>query len=122
MAIVKIDKPWNNISDQKVIYNDGQVWIVSDLIDKSKDLPIINVPMNHLCLDFNIAEIKVRKFVSHMKLILDANMDFPIILDDEAQLFDGRHRVAKALLNGLGDIKAVRFDKDPPPTYTKTKE
>jgi len=63
--------------------------------------------------------MKVREFVAHMKLILDADMEFPIILDQDACLFDGRHRMVRALLEGYENIKTQRFEEDPPATYIK---
>jgi len=39
----------------------------------------------------------------------------PIILDEDGELMDGRHRIMKALLIGLETVKAVRFDQNPPP-------
>jgi len=115
---VKIKKAWDTISEQRV-ENDKAVWMVVDIIEKAKNLPVKEIPTDHLTLDFKICGIKVREFVSHMKLILEADMKYPIILDDEACLFDGRHRVAKALLEGHETIKAVRFEEDPQPTYIK---
>ena len=119
MATVKIKKVWDTISDQKVEGDGGKVWMVVDLIERAKDLPVKEIPIDHLAINFNIGGMKVRDFVAHMKLILDANMSYPIILDDEACIFDGRHRVAKALLEEHETIKAVRFEKDPPATYIK---
>lgn len=120
MGIVKIDKKWNSISDQKVEADDGKVWMVVDLIERAKDLPVKDIPIDHLAIDFNIGGMRVRDFVAHMKLVLEADMSYPVILDDEACLFDGRHRVAKALLEGHETIKTVRFEKDPPATYIKS--
>lgn len=121
MGIVKIEKPWNNLHDQKVDDDQGNVWKIPDLIERAKDLPIVDIPTSHIALNFKIGNMSVLEFVSHMKLILDANMDYPVILDEEACVFDGRHRIAKALLNEYEKIKTVRFEKDPPPTYIESK-
>ena len=121
MGIVKIKKAWDTISDQKVEGDDGKVWMVVDLIERAKDLPVKEIPIDHLAIDFNIGGMRVRDFVAHMKLILEADMSYPIILDDEACLFDGRHRMAKALLEGHETIKAIRFEKDPLATFIKEK-
>lgn len=121
MGTVKIKKVWDTISDQKVEGDDGKVWIVVDLIERAKDLPVEEIPIDHLAINFNIGNMKVRDFVAHMKLILEADMSYPIILDDEACMFDGRHRMARALLEEHKTIKAVRFEEDPPATYMKDK-
>ncbi len=91
----------------------------SDLIAQAKDLPVQETPMDHISLSFRIGDMKVREFVGHMKMILDADMSYPIILDEDACLFDGRHRMARALLEEHESIKTVRFEEDPPPTYIK---
>ena len=50
---------------------------------------------------------------------MDADMSYPIIMDDEGFIMDGWHRVAKALLEGRETIKAVRFENTPAPDYVK---
>ena len=122
MAIVKIKKPWETISNQRVESKSGKVWMVSALITQAKDLPVKEIPMDYISLGFNIGDMPVREFVSHMKLILDADMSYPIILDEDAELFDGRHRMAKALLEGHETIKVQRFEEDPPATYIEKTE
>lgn len=122
MPIVKIKKPWETISDQKVEGKDGKVWMTTDVIARAKGLPIKEIPMDYIALGFNISGMPVREFVSHMKLILDADMKYPIILDEDAALFDGRHRVAKALLEEHETIKVQRFESDPPATFIEKKE
>ena len=54
-------------------------------------------------------------FVAHMKKVMDADLEYPIILDDEGYVMDGRHRIAKAILEGRDSIKYVRFDETPEP-------
>ena len=122
MAKISIKKPWTTISEQKVDGDDDERWIVSDIIARAKDLPVKDIPMDHLCINSKIAELKIREFVAHMKLILEVDMSYPIILDEDGEIFDGRHRVARALLEGYESIKAVRFEKDPPPIYKKAKD
>ena len=119
MGKVKVKKTWETISDQKTTDDAGNTWLTSDLIARAKDLPVKEIPMEHISLSFRIGDMKVREFVGHMKMILDADMSFPIILDEDACLFDGRHRMARALLEEHVNIKAVRFESDPPPTYIK---
>lgn len=122
MVKIKIGKIWNSLSKQKVSDNDGNVWNMAYLIDCAKDLEQFDIPMHHLCFDQCIGGMKIREFVSHMKNILEADMQCPIILDQDGAIFDGRHRIAKALLEGHETIKAVRFDEDPSPTYCKDKQ
>ena len=56
-------------------------------------------------------------FVGHMRMVLEADLSYPIILDSTGDIMDGRHRVAKALLMGLPTIKFVRFVENPEPSF-----
>ena len=58
-----------------------------------------------------------RVVVAHMRLIEEADLAFPIILSANGAVMDGRHRVAKAALEGREWIEAVQFDQDPPPDH-----
>ncbi|MCB0105839.1 MAG: hypothetical protein KDE53_08015, partial [Caldilineaceae bacterium] len=49
--------------------------------------------------------------------ILDADLNYPIILSAEGYLMDGGHRIAKAYLAGIPTISAVQFLQDPEPDY-----
>jgi hypothetical protein len=55
--------------------------------------------------------------VDHVRLILDCDFTFPIILSSDGRVMDGMHRVCKALLLAHRDIEAVRFARDPEPDY-----
>lgn len=46
-------------------------------------------------------------------------MDIPLILDEDGEVMDGRHRLMKAMLTGAETIKAVRFDENPSPCQVK---
>jgi hypothetical protein len=92
-------------------------WYVSRLIELSKDLPVMEVPLNHLSV-WAKYDISLRELVGHMKAVLEADLQYPIILDEDGEVMDGRHRIMKAILNGHETIKAVRFDENPPPCQT----
>jgi hypothetical protein len=52
-----------------------------------------------------------------MELTLNADLTYPIILASNAQVMDGMHRVARALLEKHPTIRAVQFRVDPEPDY-----
>jgi hypothetical protein len=56
-----------------------------------------------------------RAVASHAKRIYEADLSHPIILSAEGFLMDGGHRLAKAWLLNLKEIKAVQFEIDPEP-------
>ena len=58
-----------------------------------------------------------RAVAEHAKRIQDADLTYPIILSADGGLMDGGHRIAKAWLNGLVELSAVRFARDPKPDY-----
>ena len=58
-----------------------------------------------------------RTMVSHLRLIEQADLAFPIILSASGAVMDGRHRIAKAVWQGRDRIDAVQFDADPPPDH-----
>ena len=54
-----------------------------------------------------------RRIAEHFKLMLDADLQYPIILCAQGRLMDGMHRVTKALAMGKKTILSVRFDETP---------
>ena len=49
----------------------------------------------------------------HMKAVRDCDLDYPIIMDEDGDVMDGRHRIMKAILEDQKTIKAVRFKRNP---------
>ena len=91
-------------------------WSVARLIELSKDLPIFEAPIAAIATDYTLTdECDLRVFAAHMKKVLDANLEHPIVLAANGVIMDGRHRLAKALLEGRTTIKAVRFEMGPEP-------
>ena len=90
-------------------------WSVPRLFELARNLPVMDVPINHLSLYYTYEKLTLRDVVMHMNAVNDADLDKPIILDEDGELMDGRHRLMKAMLLGYEKIKAVRFDENPSP-------
>lgn len=113
-----------SVSVSENTYTDGdKVWTVSNLIERAKDLPVFDLPIQTIYIGAHIwSPIKSAKSLAkHMKRVMNASYDHPIILDEDGFIMDGWHRVTKALVEGVATVKAVRFDENPPHDYS-TKE
>ncbi len=93
----------------------NHTWAVARLIRLSRDLPIMEIPLEHLNIANGYGPMSMRELVGHIKSINAASLKYPIILDEDGEIMDGRHRIMKALLTGKETIKAVRFDTNPKP-------
>lgn len=89
-------------------------WSVSRLIKLAETLPIQEAPIDSICVCEKY-DVTMREMVQHVQAILNADLDFPIILDEDGEILDGRHRMMKAMLDGKSTIRFVRFDENPPP-------
>jgi hypothetical protein len=105
--------------------DDGyDAWDVEHLIEQSKDLPRIEVPLDSIAeLDTvywfgaDGSPMTVRILVRHLQLVNDVDPAYPVILAADGQLMDGMHRVARALLEGRPTVTAVRFAQQPKPDH-----
>lgn len=111
-------KPWLAPSEQMCSLG-NHTWSVARLFELSRDLPVMEVPLSHLNMYYYYEKLTLRDMVMHMNAVLDADLEKPIILDEDGDLMDGRHRLMKALLNGAETIKVVRFDENPSPCQVK---
>lgn len=107
-------KEWHKPSDQMCTLG-RHSWSVPRLFELSRDLPIMDIPINHLNLYYSYSDLTLRDMVMHMNAVNNADLTKPIILDEDGELMDGRHRLMRAMLLGLENIKAVRFDQNPIP-------
>lgn len=90
-------------------------WSVPRLFELIKNLKVMDVPVEHLNMYYKYEKITLREMVMHMKAVNDADLSYPIILDEDGELMDGRHRLMKAMLTGADTIKVVRFEENPYP-------
>ena len=99
----------------------NKVWYVSSLLKEAEFLPVetrniediravkLNLP---LLKDHGVTHLEL---AYHMKVALEADMNFPIILAKDGRIMDGHHRVIKALALGIPQVKVVQFTEDPVP-------
>jgi hypothetical protein len=97
-------------------------WDVDRLVELTGALPVRSVALTEIrelddALDDNGHPITWRGFVEHAALMNAADLAYPIILSADGAVMDGRHRVAKALLEGRATIDVVQFAEDPPPDF-----
>lgn len=107
-------KKWLSPNEQMCWLGDDG-WSVPRLFELSKDLPVIEIPLDHICLSSTYDKLTMRDLVMHMQAVNDADLSKPIIMSEDGDIMDGRHRVMKALLLNFNTIKAVRFDENPEP-------
>jgi hypothetical protein len=99
-------------------------WDVDRLIHLSRGLPMHAVAVDSVrevdtvyWFDASTAAPTVRAIVEHARLMLDADLSFPVILGPDGRVMDGMHRIARAMLDGKRAVSAVRFPALPEPDY-----
>jgi hypothetical protein len=96
-------------------------WDVDRLVELSKDLPVDEVPLDSIDEIDSVYwfddELRptVRRVVDHLRLVIDVDVGYPIILGHDGRVMDGMHRLARAMLEGRTTIRAVRFTDHPEP-------
>lgn len=89
-------------------------WSVARLIDLSKDFPVQEAPIDAFNV-FNRLEITLRELAAHVIQVNEADLQYPIILDEDGEIMDGRHRLVKSMVEGRETIRFVKFQINPPP-------
>src|SRR5690349_15034269 len=99
-------------------------WDVDRLIELSRELPVERVPIDSIrevdtqyWFDGSSEVPTVRKVVEHARLIAEVDTSYPIILGHDGRVMDGMHRIARAILDGVDEIDAVRFPTPVEPDY-----
>jgi len=99
-------------------------WDVRRLVELTCDFPIEQIQLA------DIAELDethwyglegdsptCRSLLQHMQLIDEADLGYPVILDQDGRVMDGMHRVCRAARDGIDRIPAVRFNVNPEPDF-----
>lgn len=101
----------------------GDLFNIAMLLDLAKDLPVFEVPLAGLDLvheAWNGHSLFESAF--HVRKIMKADLDAPILLDWNGRIADGRHRIVKALALGKRTIKARRMTWKPEPCGKEQKD
>lgn len=99
-------------------------WNVHRLVERTRDFTREKVPLSAIreldepyWSDDGAQRLTCRDVVEHARLMLDCDLSCPVILSSDGRVMDGMHRICKALLQGLDEVDAVRFNQDPEPDY-----
>lgn len=90
-------------------------WRVPVLFELARNLPVMEIPLAHLNTWYEYESMSLSELAGHMLAVLEADMDCPIILDENGVVMDGRHRILRAMVYKKETIKAVRFEVNPQP-------
>lgn len=114
---VEIARPWH-FEERQVCKLGNRTFQVHDCIRLAKDLPVEDVQIRHMYMAYGCpCGGTLRSFVAHMRMVTSADLDCPVLLDEDGMLIDGKHRLARALLEDIPVIKVKRFDVDPEDGY-----
>lgn len=95
---------------------DGARYSVARLLDDTKDLPVFEIPLASIDLSGPIwSGESMLQLAFHIRKCMDADLNYPILLDWNGAIADGRHRVLKAIAKGKRTIKVRRMHWKPEP-------
>lgn len=103
----------------RIIAGQRHVWNVERLWELASELPVRQVAVAGIpevdrdCW-FVERPATIRAVALHCRRILAADLALPIILDADGALMDGGHRIARALMEDVAFLPAVRFEATPP--------
>lgn len=99
----------------------NKLWYVSSLVEYAKSMEVQSIKIEDIrAVKLNLPLLKDHgvthlEIAYHMRVAMNANMDYPIILAKDGRIMDGHHRVIKALAMGIPEVKVVQFNIDPEP-------
>lgn len=98
----------------------NKLWRVENLVELAKELPVKSIPITDIrAIKLNLPLIKHQAthmdLAYHMRVAMNANLEYPVILGQDGRIMDGHHRVIKTIAYGLPTILVVQFKIDPQP-------
>lgn len=99
-------------------------WLTENLWRAARDLPVHQVRIDDIPeLDedcwFDGRGPTCREVAEHTRRIQNADLSRSVIFGADGRLMDGGHRIARAWLDGLSEVQAVRFVTDPEPDWVE---
>lgn len=97
-------------------------WYVERLWELSKDLPTLDIAIEDINGPDEVTWFSLegplptcREVAKHCRRINEVDQSYPILLTQDFRVFDGMHRIARAIMDGKTHIKAKRFVQNPEP-------
>jgi hypothetical protein len=109
------------------LYSDGRcIWYIDTIWALAHGLPEEDLALDQVIgLDevcwFNETwgrKPTWRAVVDHCRRMVKADMTYPVIIAPDGNILDGKHRISRAMLEGLASVRAVRLPQMPPPDET----
>ncbi len=94
------------------IWDVERLWVLAEALE-TKSLPIETISGIDEDGWFSMEKPTLRNVAKHAKKIMEADLNYPIILNVDGSIMDGAHRVAHALCQGHSEIRAVQFAVTP---------
>ena len=94
----------------------NKLWKTSQLVDfcEEKKYQPFKAPLACFDLSFmNFPVSNLNSFILQCKRALDADLKYPIIIDDLGIVANGYHRIVKAILEGKTEIDCIRMEEMP---------
>ena len=102
------------VGNQRYVWFTTRLWQLAESLEPF-EVAIDSIPEVDTNCWFESREATLREVAGHVSRIQNADLTYPIILNQDGELMDGGHRICKALVNGQSSILAVRFDPTPEP-------
>lgn len=88
----------------------NELYSVARLVDETKNLKPFAAPIAALNLsDVIWSDKTIFGIAFEVYKVMEADLSYPIILDWDGEIADGRHRLIKAIAEGKRTIQAVRM-------------
>lgn len=114
---IEINKVWEFDEVQSITVFDKK-YNIHAAIMQARDIEVKNLVIADMSMSYTSpCHDNLRSFIQHIKHVNDADLDYPIIMNEDGYIIDGRHRLAKAILEGKETIKTKRFKSDPPACF-----
>ncbi len=85
-------------------------YAVAELIECSKQYPVQYCPIEAIRTDYDsVDDGSYLDFVQHAKRVMEADTTFPILLARDGYILDGRHRLAKMMIDGVKQVPFIRL-------------
>ncbi len=94
--------------------SDGNLYAVSDVWQAAKEYEVQEAPIDAFSLEYGRCGVEdFRTFAVHCARVMDADISYPIILTPCGGILDGRHRLARMLIDGVETVKFIKLKKLP---------